>query len=107
MTSSVRVDPAYPCTEPPPIKPCNGFDINAEHDRSLACRIIAELLADDEWHTREEIDDELQYELDWPREWIRKMLGNLKSHGDIRTDNIGNYRLTTRWRDYPNGDNDR
>lgn len=98
--TSVRTDPAYPCQATPPIKPFNGFDIDGETDRAIATRIIAEILADDEWHTRRQIFDELEYELDWPDSLTRKLLGCLKSHGDIRTDNVGNYRLTTRWRKY-------
>lgn len=98
--TSVRSDPAYPCQVTPPIKPCNGFDINSETDRAIATRIIAEILADDHWHTRKEIAGELEYELDWSAGSTRKLLGCLKSHGDVRTDNVGNYRLTTRWRNY-------
>jgi len=96
-----RNDPAYPCTRTPPIKPWNNFDIHAQNDGAIATRIVAELLADDRWHTLAELTDELNYELDFDADRTRKLLTLIQSHGDIRRDNVGNYRITTRWRNYP------
>lgn len=99
--TSVRNDPAYPCTSPPPIKPWSGFDIHRETDCAIATRIVAELLADDQWHTPGELASELNYELDFDADRTRKLLTAIQSHGDIRRDNVGNYRITTRWRSHP------
>lgn len=93
---------AYPATEPPPLKLYNEFDTEADTEVAEAVRIIAEILQDDEWHDTHEVLDELDYELDFTAKGARKLIMYLKSHGDVRSNDQGQLRITTRWRCYPN-----
>lgn len=91
-------DPAYPACAPPPIMPWNDFQFDPPTDRALSVRLIAEILMDDQWHPLEDILEEVTYELELTDAQARKLITQLKSHGDVRQDNRENIRLTTRWR---------
>lgn len=95
-------DVAYPAHDPPPILPWNDFRLEEADDKSLAVKLIAEILQDDEWHHREDIVEEVEAELELPRKVTLKLLTNLRSHGDVRADHTAPewLRLTTRWRSY-------
>lgn len=86
-----------PALEPPPIVPWNGFDIDSEGDVPEAILLISEIVMDDEWHPKVAVVDEVVYELELPHERVRKLLNQLKAHGDIRQDG-DEIRMTTRWK---------
>lgn len=90
---------AHPAAQPPPILPWNGFDASEVNDRSLAVRLIAEILQDDEWHHRNDVIDEVVDECGIHIKGAAKLLSYLRSHGDVRFD--GEWvRLTTRWQNW-------
>lgn len=99
---SIATDVAHPAHDPPPILPWNDFRMDEVNDKSLAVKLIAEILQDDEWHHREDIVEEVEYELEIPRKAILGLLNSFRAHGDIRADHTAPewLRLTTRWRGY-------
>jgi hypothetical protein len=88
---------AYPASAPPPIQPWNDFDPTEVNDYCLAVKLIAEILMDDEWHDKLDIIEEVEEELELPRDTIKKLIYYLRIHGDIRLSGE-DIRLTTRWR---------
>lgn len=90
---------AHPALEPPPILPWNGFDTDQTNDRSLAVKLIAEILMDDEWHHREDVINEVVYELELHPSAVSRLIYYLRIHGDIRQDEEW-LRITTRWRNW-------
>lgn len=90
---------AHPALEPPPILPWNGFDTSQINDRSLAVKLIAEILMDDEWHHREDVIAEVVYELELHASAVARLIYYLRIHGDVRADEEW-LRLTTRWRNW-------
>lgn len=99
---SAATDVAHPAFDPPPILPWNDFRIDEITDKALAVKLIAEILQDDEWHHREDIIEEVEYELELPRKAVLSLLNSFRAHGDIRADHTAPewLRLTTRWRGY-------
>lgn len=102
MMRSAATDVAYPASDPPPILPWNDFRLDEVNDKSLAAKLIAEILQDDEWHHRDDIVEEVEHELELPRKVILSLLNSFRAHGDIRADHTAPewLRLTTRWRNY-------
>lgn len=92
-----------PALSPPPILPWNKFDTDREDDYADAVFLIAEILMDDEWHSKTDVVEEVMYELEFTRKAVLKLIGLIKSHGDIRQDG-DEIRLTTRWKGWQDPD---
>lgn len=102
MRDAAATDIARPAIDPPPILPWNDFRTDEINDKALAVKLIAEILQDDEWHHRDDICEEVEYELELPRKATLNLLNSFRAHGDIRADHTAPewLRLTTRWRGY-------
>lgn len=87
-----------PALSPPPIKPSNTFEPR-DDEATLVVQLLAEILMDDEWHHLEDVLDEVDWELEYPRSATKKLIARLQSHGDVRRDAEW-IRLTTRWKAY-------
>jgi hypothetical protein len=82
----------------PPIKPWNDFDLDRDTGYARACRTIAEILSDGEWHCRTEVINAVKSkELDLKHDTVNGLITSLHAHGDVRHHN-GRIALTTRWR---------
>jgi hypothetical protein len=90
--------------EVPELMPWNGFRVDEPTPYATACRQVAEILADDEWHARKEVVDTVAASCpELKRGSVNTLISKLLGHGDIRTDpgrprNDQLIRLTTRWR---------
>jgi hypothetical protein len=86
----------------PKLIPWNGFDLSQPNQLTDACREIAVILADDQWHaTKEVVGIVAATCLDLQPQTIERLIRDLVAHGDIRRHGSrkGMLRLTTRWRD--------
>lgn len=90
----------HPAAAPPPLLPWNGFDLDAENGTAWAVTLLAEILMDDEWHRVDDVVDELMDECGLTKTHARFVLKYVRSHGDLRRDDRGWIRLTTRWQDW-------
>jgi hypothetical protein len=80
--------------------PRNNFDLDARNDTALGAKLLAEILMDDEWHHVDDVVDELMDECGLTLRGARSLLKSVRSHGDLRRDERGWLRLTTRWQDW-------
>jgi len=85
----------------PTLKPWNDFDVDRDCDFAHACRMVAEILADDDWHTKSSVIESVSAaNLDLRSKTISGLITQLKAHGDIR-EHGKRIRLTTRWQNGP------
>ncbi|DAZ90127.1 Uncharacterised protein [Mycobacteroides abscessus subsp. bolletii] len=93
-----------PALSPPPIKPWRDFDLSRNNDYTRLIRLIAELLMDDQWHTKDEVFEEAHLAgLALCDKTIGSVIDQLRAYGDVRGWNRGRragtmLRIAGRWR---------
>ena len=102
-----RTSTPIPALDTPPLKPWNDFDHEAASPYAGMCRRLAEIVADDEWHSWNElISDVLPENFDLKDETVESAIRQMATRGDLRIWRKHQYsravRLSTRWQGYRN-----